>query len=337
MTNLFDKVVVFSDIHLGLKNNSREHNVDCVNFVEWMIKEAHDRGVKTCIFGGDWHHSRSTINVSTLNYSTNLFRQLDDAFDDVYFIVGNHDLFYKEKREISSIDFGKDHPNFHLINEPTVIGNVGLIPWVVGEEWNDITKMQVKYMFGHFEFPRFLVNANYEMPDHGKYVQGDLSHVDLVFSGHFHKRQRRGNIQYVGNCFPHSFSDVDEEQDRGIMFLEWGAKKPEFKMWPGTPRYRYRTLSHVVENIDEIEPKTFLRATLDVEADFEDVSFVRETVGALKNMKEFTLLPRKRELIEAVDDPEEFESVDATVISNLQQIESKMFDSNFLIQIYSEL
>ena len=33
MSNLFKKAAVFSDIHYGLKSNSIQHNIDCVNFV----------------------------------------------------------------------------------------------------------------------------------------------------------------------------------------------------------------------------------------------------------------------------------------------------------------
>ena len=54
----FDEVVVFTDIHFGMKNNSRAHNQDCEDFIKWMIEEAHSRGITKCIFMGDWHHHR---------------------------------------------------------------------------------------------------------------------------------------------------------------------------------------------------------------------------------------------------------------------------------------
>ena len=40
MSNLFKKVACFTDIHFGLRNNSRQHNTDCEEFVLWFIKEA---------------------------------------------------------------------------------------------------------------------------------------------------------------------------------------------------------------------------------------------------------------------------------------------------------
>ena len=66
---LFDKVIAFTDIHFGMKNNAKAHNLDCLNFIDWMIEKAKDQNIKTCIFGGDWHHQRASVNVSTLNYT----------------------------------------------------------------------------------------------------------------------------------------------------------------------------------------------------------------------------------------------------------------------------
>ena len=50
---MFKKAACFTDIHFGLKNNSRQHNNDCENFVKWFIKEAKEFGAETCIFLGD--------------------------------------------------------------------------------------------------------------------------------------------------------------------------------------------------------------------------------------------------------------------------------------------
>jgi len=337
--SLFNEVVAFTDLHLGLRNNSREHNNDCKQFIEWMIDEAKKRGITKCIFLGDYHHVRSSLNISTLCYSTNILRRLSDEFDDVYFIVGNHDMFYRNKREINSIDYALDIPNIHLINDPVVINNVGFVPWVLENEWGKITNMDAKYLFGHFEFPSFLLNNKILMPDHGQYPIRDLSKFDFVFSGHFHKRQRKQNVQYIGNCFPHNFSDVDEEKNRGIMFLKWDGK-PEFKAWKNTPRYRYAAISDLVEKPNEIlGSKTYVRATLDIPIDFDDANFIRDTLTELFNLREFTFLPKKREqdLLEVDAQDTDFESVDSVVIGQLQTVDSKVFDSNLLISIYQAL
>ncbi|MGZ0245391.1 MAG: metallophosphoesterase, partial [Alphaproteobacteria bacterium] len=117
MSKFFDEAVIFTDIHFGLKNNSKMHNNDCLNFIKWMIEEAHSRNIKKCFFLGDWHHHRATINVGTLNYTVDALQILNDNFDEVHMIMGNHDLYYREKRDINSLPFANKYPNINIIND----------------------------------------------------------------------------------------------------------------------------------------------------------------------------------------------------------------------------
>ena len=187
---LFDKVAVFGDIHFGMRNNSYEHNDNCSKFIDWFIEEAKDFGANTCIFLGDWHHFRSHINVATMNYTLQNLQKLNDAFSTIYFITGNHDLFYKDKRDLNSIEFSKLFPNIELINKPLTRNNVSFLPWLVKDEWKKVSKIKAKYIFGHLELPHFKMNAMVEMPDHGTIQADHFKHPDYVFSGHFHKRQQ---------------------------------------------------------------------------------------------------------------------------------------------------
>src|SRR5258708_5098530 len=103
MAQLFKKVAAMTDIHLGAKNNSNTHNQDCSDFVDWFISESKKRGAETCIFLGDWHHHRNQVNVMTLDYTMKCLRKLNDAFDTVYMITGNHDLYFRDNRNTHSL------------------------------------------------------------------------------------------------------------------------------------------------------------------------------------------------------------------------------------------
>ena len=88
------------------------HNEDCLEFIKWFIKTAKEKECETCIFLGDWHHQRASINVSTMNYTLKALALLNESFDKVYFINGNHDLYYRDTRALNSIEFNKLLPNF---------------------------------------------------------------------------------------------------------------------------------------------------------------------------------------------------------------------------------
>ena len=86
-----------------------------------MVEQAQAIDCETCIFLGDWHHHRASVNVSTLNYSVEIVAKLSKTFKKVYMITGNHDLYYREKRDYNSLPYAELFDNVHLINEKTLV------------------------------------------------------------------------------------------------------------------------------------------------------------------------------------------------------------------------
>jgi len=78
---LFKKAAVFTDIHFGLKGNSRVHNEDCEEFIDWFIATAKENGCETGIFCGDWHHNRNSLNLTTMDSTIRSLEKLGKAFD----------------------------------------------------------------------------------------------------------------------------------------------------------------------------------------------------------------------------------------------------------------
>jgi len=333
----FSKVAVFTDIHYGMKNNSREHNDSCENFIKWMIEQAKIHNIKTCIFGGDWHHVRSSINISTLNYSVSGLKLLNDYFDHTVFLLGNHDLFYRDKYEIHSLPYISQFPKIHTIDSMREIGDVAFVPWLVADDWKRVPNLKAPYMFGHFELPKFKMNAMVEMPDHGLLNPTHFVNQKQVFSGHFHKRQNKGKIWYIGNTFPHNFADSWDD-DRGMMIWE-PDKNPTFINWPDSPKYRTLTLSQVVSNPTKyIDEKTFAKITIDIDASYEDTQFIRELLEKDLQAREVHMLTAKIDDQDMLNEEDiNFESVDTIVISHLQSIDSVSMDKNELIRIYQEI
>jgi len=335
--NLFDRSVVFTDIHFGLRHNSAEHNQDCLDFLDWLISEAKARGAETCIFSGDWHHHRATINILTLDYTMRALRKLNSSFKTTYIIVGNHDLFYRENRDIHSMIVGSEFPNIILIDKPFISGDVALIPWLVEDEWKEITNIKTKYLFGHLELPGFKMNAHIEMPDNGNINSSHFVNQDYVFSGHFHMRQTKGKITYIGNPFGHNYADV-WDFDRGAMYLEWG-KEPEFLNYEEGPRFISINLAALLANPElYLKAKTYLQVTLDVDISYEEASFLRETFLTQYNVREFKLIKNEDdELTKEYDGDITFKTVDQIVVEQLTNIDSDSFNANKLIEIYNGL
>ena len=334
---LFKKVACFTDIHFGLKSNSQVHNQDCEDFVDWYIAKAKENDCDTGIFMGDWHHNRNSLNITTMDYSLRALEKLGKAFSQFYFFPGNHDLYYKDKRDIHSVEFGKYIPGVTVVHKPMTVEDVTLCPWLIGDEWKTIGKQGGKYIFGHFELPSFFMNAMVQMPDHGEIQLNDFKNYELGFSGHFHKRQRRDNMIYIGNAFPHNYSD-NWDDDRGMMILEWDGE-PEYHAWPSQPTFRTVKLSQLIDEADAIiKPKQHLRVSLDIDISYEEASFIKEKFMADYDIREMTLIPEKKDVeISTTIDIQAFESVDQIVSSQLVNIESETYDSKILLSIYNNL
>jgi DNA repair exonuclease SbcCD nuclease subunit len=337
LSNLFKKAACFTDIHFGLKSNSQTHNTDCEEFVDWYIAEAKAAGCDTGIFLGDWHHNRNSLNITTMDYSLRALEKLGKAFDQFFFFPGNHDLYYKDKRDIHSVEFGKYIPGITVVHKPITQGDVTMCPWLVGDEWKTIGKTGGKYIFGHFELPSFFMNAMVQMPDHGEIQLDNFKSYELGFSGHFHKRQQKGNMVYIGNAFPHNYADAWDDE-RGMMILEWG-KQPVYKTWANAPKFRTTKLSTLIDEADKmLFSKMHLRVGLDIDISYEEASFIKEDFISKYDIRELTLIPEKKEVeINTNIDVQAFESVDQIVSNQLVNIQSDAFDTKVLLEIYNSL
>ena len=339
MSNLFRKAAVCTDIHFGLKSNSQTHNEDCLNFIKWFTAKAKEEGCETAFFLGDWHNNRASINIVTLNYSLRALEHLNDNFDRVYFIPGNHDLYYRDKRDVQSVEWAKHLPNVVICNDWLHSGDVIVAPWLVGDDHKRIPKLSAKYMFGHFELPHFYMNAMVQMPDHGDVKREDFRGIEHVFTGHFHKRQTHKNITYIGNCFPHNYAD-NHDDERGMMVMGWG-QEPKYHAWPAQPRYRVYNLSDVLLNTDSmLQTGMHVRVNLDVDISYEEATFIKETFVNTYNLREITLIPQKvvnEDINYDITGNIMFESVDSIVTNQLTNIQSEQYNRSLLLDIYRNL
>lgn len=338
MTRLFDKAVFFTDIHFGLKSNSHLHNQDCLNFVDFAIEQGKDNDCDTCFFLGDWHHNRASLNISTLNYSVRAIDRLTEAFDKVIFIPGNHDEHYRDSREMNSVIWAKKYDNLILVQDIMKLDDVVITPWLVGNEFKKLPKMEGKYLLGHFELPHFYMNAMVQMPDIGELKREDLSNFENVFSGHFHKRQTHRNITYIGNAFPHNYADAGDDQ-RGVMILEWDAD-PQFIAWDAAPKYRKYLLSDVLSETDALlKPNMYCRVELDIDVSYEEANFIKEQLIPQYELRELSLISGQKmeESSPEFDGEINFESVDSIVTGHLTQLDTAQYDANLMLDIYRNL
>lgn len=341
------KIAMFTDIHWGAKNNSTQHNQDCLDFIDWFKDNVKSNGCEQIVFMGDWFENRNAINVATLNASFGGLKQLDSLGLPIYFCVGNHDLFHRTNRIQFSTYHFSEFKNVILINEPLFHDDgFAFFPYLFNNEYPDVAalikKRRSKYVFGHFEFRNFIVTGSDRRIDHGP-DHTQFSGPTYIFSGHFHKRQVLDNVIYIGNTFPTNYGDAGDDE-RGMAVLDTETEDVWFLNWEDCPKYRKITLSSVLDGKVDLPPKSRVRCIIDTEILYSEAQALKEEMAKGFNLREFSIeesVLEKREAIAGDTGVDNFDlsSLNDAVIKMLQTgvTGTSTIDSKKLIDIYSKL
>jgi len=336
----------FTDLHVGAKSNSQQHNQDCVDYIDWFCNNVKaDADIDYICFVGDWHEVRSAINVFTLKYSYEIATKVNDLGLPVYFIIGNHDLYHRNNRDIYSVVPFHEFSNFNIIDEPTVMEHIGdgvlMCPYLFHEEYPKLVEYnKIPMWVGHFEFKGFIVTGyNITMKTGPEHTNFDKP--EHIISGHFHKRQQSGNVTYIGNAFPTSFADAGDTE-RGMMVFDHNNNTMAFSDWKDCPKYITGSLTEIINEDIKLYPKARVKCTADIPITYEDNLELKKTYMEKFDLREFTI-EESSEIDEALSDTEttvddkELGTVDEMVVEMLGDIESDHIDNSLLQDIYQKL
>ena len=152
MYKLEGKTIIFTDLHCGLAGNRLSRLNICVDVVHEIAEYAKKNGVRNIVFGGDWFHSRSTLDVNTINVAIDLVQELSEI-SDVYLICGNHDSFLKNSTDVNSLNIFRNTRNVHVVDKPEEAEINGqkclFVPWLT--DLSVYGKNVFDIMIGHFE------------------------------------------------------------------------------------------------------------------------------------------------------------------------------------------
>jgi DNA repair exonuclease SbcCD nuclease subunit len=228
------KVCLLSDLHLGNnKDNPIFHKIS-LDYAEWVKSQMIENDCDTLVIAGDFFHSRTSISLSTLDTGHKFLDVLKDL--EIYITTGNHDAFYLDNSEVTSISVFKSRKNVHVIDKLTVLGDMTLCPW--GTEIEEIPKSKI--VIGHWDAVSFEVAAG-KISTHGINVSELMKKCDAAFSGHYHKPQERQYdsklFRYLGSTFQMNWGEQGE--DKFIYFLDTKTLEVEKVKNIISPRFEY--------------------------------------------------------------------------------------------------
>lgn len=220
-------IIFLGDTHFGLRNSNVDHHEYMAKFFKDFFAFIDKHKIKAIVQTGDLFDVRKTINVWTINQFRTMF--LDEVTKrgiQLYVLVGNHDIYYRESVKINSIreiltDYQLLNPDIlTIIDEPVELDILGekffICPWVCKENEKQISDMiqktDAKYCVGHFEFNGFEMQKGQSIKT--RYDHTEYAKFDLVISGHYHHKSRKDNVLYVGT--PYQITWMDYNDDKGF-------------------------------------------------------------------------------------------------------------------------
>ena len=227
------KIAIITDQHLdGRKGNLAFWNYFQKFYDEIFFPTLEKEGVRVVFDLGDTFDNRKSMDFNTFHrVRENYFERLKDY--EVHMLLGNHCTYYKNTNRINSPELLlEQYNNIRIYSEPKEI-LMGkkvflMLPWINKENQEDVFSRletsEADICCGHLELTGFEVTPGMKM-DHG--MDPQLFHrFKRVWSGHYHHKSKKGNVQYLGNPYQMYWNDYKDR--RGFHIYDTESDKLKF-------------------------------------------------------------------------------------------------------------
>jgi len=227
------KIAVINDTHFGARGDSQIFFDYFMKFFDDVffpyIKE---NEINTVIHAGDFMDRRKFVNFNILNQVRSRFiSRLHKDGIRVHCILGNHDVYYRNTNNINSTT-ELFYDDMEIYEKPEVVEfdgfPIALLPWVNKENYDEAVKFinnaPASMLIGHLELDGYQVMRGID--HHGGMDSRLFARYEKVLSGHFHCRQEKDNIYYMGTQYQITFADIKEV--KGFHVFDTETREIEF-------------------------------------------------------------------------------------------------------------
>lgn len=324
------KILLISDIHFGVKNNSEEFlkTIDTY-FKNDVFNQIKIKNIQQLWILGDLFDNPTNTDILVESYVLNIFDLLLKSFPNltIHLLLGNHEIYFKTTLEVSSLNIFKNFNSrltlYNTVQELYLDScKVLIVPWLIkgSKNYSDFERALNKsydVCFGHFSINGFeIIKGRQET--HGL-NQSLFKNFGEVFSGHFHIRKKYGNIQYLG-C-PYEITWNDYGDIKGLTIFDTETKQAEFIENTISPKHKIIRLSSIAidKNIMKECKGNFVKYIID------------KTIDANVNDKIEAFFKANSQKLTIINETEfVVEEVETEIDSDNLQIDSKKFLIDFV-------
>ena len=210
------KILLITDQHFGVRNDNQNFIDHYRKFYGEVVLPFIDaNGIDTIVCLGDTFDKRRSINFMSLEAAKEMwFTPLQERGIVMDMFVGNHDIYYKNTLRVNApSELLGEYNNINVITSPTtlVYDNLPilLLPWICDENRTEVLEKvgstEAKVCMGHLELNGFEAHPGHVM-QHGMDSNAS-SKFKKVFSGHYHMKSTKKNVNYLGNPYQLYWND----------------------------------------------------------------------------------------------------------------------------------
>ena len=227
------KIALITDQHLdGRKGSLAFWNYFQRFYDNVFFPTLEKENITTVIDLGDTFDNRKSMDFNNFHrVKANYFDRLEKY--EVHMLLGNHCTYYKNTNKINSPELLlEQYGNITIYSEPKHL-KLGskkflMLPWINKENSDEVLGLletsEADICCGHLELTGFEVTPGMKM-DHG--MDPELFHrFKRVWSGHYHHKSKRGNVQYLGNPYQMFWNDYKDV--RGFHIYDTESDKLKF-------------------------------------------------------------------------------------------------------------
>lgn len=213
-------MILVGDTHFGVKRfnqNILENQLEYLKRVVLLAKEKN----KQIFQLGDVFDNRVNCDINFLNAVIKFFDFVKEQGVVFNTLLGNHDIYYRHRLDVnlSSIIQRIFPNNFKLYSENTLIDfydkKILVVPWLVRDAEFPFDMMkQADAVFGHLEINGFEMVKGHKAEE-AKLNKGQFKIP--VFTGHFHIKNDKGSVKYIGTPYQITWNDFNE--NKGVYIL----------------------------------------------------------------------------------------------------------------------
>lgn len=230
-----NKIIILGDVHFDVANgNQTVLDNQLAFFNNQLFPYMRENNIKTIIQLGDLMDNRNKVSVNVSHYlKKDFFDVMRREGISLYTLIGNHDIYHKDTREIHSLElFNEIYDNFHIVNDILTLNisdkKLLIVPWVLPDEkYNFEDYLDTDYIFGHFETNGVEMVRGINCNSSHAFDMDSFKGIK-TFSGHFHLRRyyEGSNIFYVGT--PNQINWSDYNENKGFHVLDIPTGELEF-------------------------------------------------------------------------------------------------------------